>query len=51
MQWVDGKLNLADALTKQNPVMFRTLNNVCATGILSPELLERSERVLSSSAV
>ena len=51
MQWVAGKQNNADALTKQNPVMFRTLKNVCANRIQPPEILARSERVLSSSTV
>ena len=38
MQWIAGKQNIADALTNQNPVMFKTLNNVCVNGLLPPEL-------------
>ena len=36
MQWIAGKLNLADALTKRNLEMFRKLNKVMLDGVLDP---------------
>ena len=34
MQWIAGKLNLADALTKRNLEMFRKLNKVMPNRVL-----------------
>ena len=51
MQWVARRQNIADALAKQNPLMFTILDNVCANRILAYRILARSDRVLSSSTV
>ena len=46
MQWVPGKTNLADALTKINPHSFSLLNESMQTGILAPHVLETTDRRL-----
>lgn len=34
LRWVQGAVNIADALTKRNPQMHRLLNRIASTGIL-----------------
>jgi len=48
LQWVPGKQNISDALTKRNPAMFHTLNQVCSSGTISKDLFTSSKRVLPS---
>ncbi len=47
LQWVPGKHNIADALTKRNTMMYRTLNSVCITGYINNDIFKISKRVLS----
>ena len=44
IQWIPGKDNLVDALTKRNKVIFETLNKVATTGRLSPHTLYKAKR-------
>ena len=34
LRWIPGKVNIADALTKRNPVMHRLLNRIANDGYL-----------------
>jgi len=34
LRWIQGKVNLADALTKRNPQTHRMLNRVARNGLL-----------------
>jgi len=38
LRWVPGVLNIADALTKRNTALFRTLNEICLSGMLIIDL-------------
>ena len=49
MQWIPGKLNLADALTKRNINSYRDLNQVATSGTLPLERFEKAHRVTNSS--
>lgn len=49
MQWIPGKHNVADALTKRNTWMYRILNEALRTGTLSSDTLSKAERVVHSS--
>ena len=44
MQWIPGKDNLSDALTKRNVAMFAKLNKVARTGRLLPATLNEAKR-------
>ena len=44
IQWIPGKDNLADALTKRNRVIFETLNKVARTGRLETQTLSKAKR-------
>jgi len=48
LQWVPGAVNIADALTKVNPVMFLKLNNIMKSGFLSNEILSKSKRSMGT---
>lgn len=39
IRWVPGTSNIADALTKRNPLLWRMLNDISATGELDVKLL------------
>ena len=44
MQWIAGKRNFADALTKRNLDMFKKLNVVMRSGLLNSETFKSSQR-------
>ena len=44
MQWIPGKQNLADALTKRNIVMYKTLSEVLVSGTLRVSVVEGAQR-------
>jgi len=50
MQWIPGKQNLADALTKRNTEMYSTLNKVMSTGFLSSDVFRSAEREAFTSS-
>lgn len=37
-RWIPGTEDIADALTKRNVILYRTLNEMCASGWLTVEL-------------
>lgn len=45
MQWILGKRNLADALTKRNIMIFKKLNELMNSGTLLDEFLSSAKRV------
>lgn len=45
VQWIPGKKNVADALTKRNIGMFKKLNEVMISGAIPNEMLLTSKRV------
>lgn len=45
MQWVNGKQNFADVLTKRNVVIFRKLNEFMSTVSSNPEILRHAKRI------
>ena len=45
MQWITGKLNLADALTKRNLELLRKLNKVMLDGVLDPCMFDKAKRI------
>ena len=44
MQWIPGVLNLADALTKRNLLMFRDLKRVAVEGKIGSEIFKSAKR-------
>ncbi len=46
---VPGLKNIADALTKRNPAMYRALNSICLSGAIDREVFTPSKRVLSAT--
>lgn len=49
MQWIPGRLNLADALTKRNVEMYRELNQVMTTCVIDPSIFGSAKRVKFTS--
>jgi len=45
MQWIPGRVNLADALTKRNVDMYGKLNEVMRTGFLDDSIFRSAKRV------
>ena len=45
MQWIAGKRNPADALTKRNVVMYRKLNDIMTSGTIDDEVTKGAKRV------
>lgn len=40
LQWINGYLNIADALTKRNVKLYKTLNEIAESGILEIDLTQ-----------
>ena len=38
LSWIKGSLNIADALTKRNIVLYKLLNDICIDGRLHIDL-------------
>lgn len=49
MQWIPGKMNLSDALTKRNIEMYRTLNIFMVEGIINQSIFDQAQRVTMDS--
>lgn len=45
MQWIAGKRNLADGLTKRNIVMYPKLKDIMRSGVLDEEVTKGTKRV------
>ncbi len=45
IQWIPGQKNIADALTKRNPVMNRALNSICLSGTIDREVFTPSKKM------
>lgn len=45
MQWISGKLNIADALTKHNLATYKKLNEVMTNGFLSEEMMSSTKHI------
>lgn len=49
MQWISGRLNLADDLTKRNLEIYRMLKKVATSGLLDPTISQDGKRVKFTS--
>ncbi len=45
IQWISGQKNIADALTKRNPVMHHALNLICLSGTIDRQVFTPSKRM------
>lgn len=45
MQWIAGRVKLADALTKRNSDLLRRLNEIMAIRALEPFMFKKAKRI------